>query len=189
MFSIALYRSGGNETEHHFHSRRRPRLRRLSCYGQEQFTTPNIDRLASEGMKFTQFYAGSTVCAPSRCSLMTGCHTGHAFIRGNLGQAAALSEFPIPSETVIVAKLLKKSGYATGCFGKWGLGGPLSEGGRVLKLLVRWAIVPKYRNFTPRLHKFGTTDTPAPLFYGATSSICAPPSKFASAAFIAARIS
>jgi len=100
----------------------------LSCYGQEKFTTPNIDRLASEGMKFTQFYAGSTVCAPSRCSLITGYHTGHCFIRGNRDQPETLGNYPIPPETVTVAKVLKKAGYATGCFGKWGLGGPLSEG-------------------------------------------------------------
>lgn len=100
----------------------------LSCYGQEKFATPNIDRLASEGIKFTQFYAGNTVCAPSRCSLMTGYHTGHCFIRGNGDQPATLGNIPIPPETVTIAKVLKKSGYATGCFGKWGLGGPLSEG-------------------------------------------------------------
>ena len=100
----------------------------LSCYGQEKFTTPNIDRLASEGMKFTQFYAGSTVCAPSRCCLMTGYHTGHCFIRGNRDQPETLGDMPIPSDTVTVAKVLKHAGYATGCFGKWGLGGPLSEG-------------------------------------------------------------
>ena len=100
----------------------------LSCYGQEKFMTPNIDRLASEGMKFTQFYAGSTVCAPSRCSLMTGYHTGHCFIRGNRDQPQTLGNWPISSETVTVAKVLKKANYATGCFGKWGLGGPLSEG-------------------------------------------------------------
>ena len=100
----------------------------LSCYGQEKFTAPNIDRLATEGMKFTQFYAGTTVCAPSRCSLMTGYHTGHCFIRGNMDQRATLGNYPIPPETVTVAKVLKNAGYATGCFGKWGLGGPLSEG-------------------------------------------------------------
>ena len=100
----------------------------LSCYGQEKFTTPNIDRLAREGLKFTQFYAGSTVCAPSRCSLMTGYHTGHCFIRGNRDQPETLGNYPIPPETVTVAEVLKKTGYATGCFGKWGLGGPLSEG-------------------------------------------------------------
>ena len=100
----------------------------LSCYGQEKFATPNIDRLATEGMKFTQFYSGSTVCAPSRCSLMTGLHTGHCFIRGNRDQKETEGNWPIPSETVTVAKVLKQAGYATGCFGKWGLGGPKSEG-------------------------------------------------------------
>ena len=100
----------------------------LSCYGQTKFTTPHIDRLAAEGMKFGQFYAGTTVCAPSRCSLMTGYHTGHCFIRGNSNQPETLGNGPISPETVTVAEVLKKTGYATGCFGKWGLGGPLSEG-------------------------------------------------------------
>ena len=100
----------------------------LSCYGQTKFTTPHIDRLASEGLKFNQFYAGSTVCAPSRCSLMTGQHTGHCLIRGNRDQPKTLGNWPISSDTVTVAEVLKKADYATGCFGKWGLGGPLSEG-------------------------------------------------------------
>lgn len=100
----------------------------LSCYGQTHFTTPSIDRLASEGMKFTQFYAGSTVCAPSRCSLMSGYHTGHGFIRGNKADPLGDGDYPIPPETVTIAKLLKEAGYVNGCFGKWGLGGPRSEG-------------------------------------------------------------
>lgn len=100
----------------------------LSAYGQEKFSTPNIDRLAQEGIKFTQFYAGSTVCAPSRCSLMTGHHTGHAFIRGNRADPRGEGDYPIPPETYTVAKMLKKGGYTNGCFGKWGLGGPHSEG-------------------------------------------------------------
>jgi len=100
----------------------------LSCYGQEKFTTPNIDRLASEGMKFTQFYAGSTVCAPSRDSLMTGYHTGRCYIRGNHSQPETLGNLPMLAGTVTVARILQGVGYATGCFGKWGLGGPLSEG-------------------------------------------------------------
>ena len=100
----------------------------LSCYGQEKFATPNIDRLASEGMKFRQFYAGSTVCAPSRCSLMTGYHTGRCEIRGNRDQPETLGNWPMSPGTVTVADVLKEAGYATGCFGKWGLGGPLSEG-------------------------------------------------------------
>lgn len=95
----------------------------LSCYGQKHFATPNIDRLASEGMKFSQHYSGSTVCAPTRCCLMTGLHTGHAYVRGNRevqpeGQAA------MPAKIVTLPRLLKKAGYATGAFGKWGLGAP-----------------------------------------------------------------
>jgi len=99
----------------------------LSCYGQTKFSTPNIDRLAAEGVKFTDHYSGSTVCAPSRCCLMTGKHTGHAFIRGNK-ELRPEGQHPIPADTVTIAKLLKKAGYATGMFGKWGLGGPGTEG-------------------------------------------------------------
>ncbi len=95
----------------------------LSCYGQQKFETPNVDRLAKEGMKFTQHYAGSTVCAPTRCCLMTGLHTGHTFVRGNRevkpeGQAA------MPPDIVTIPRLLKRAGYVTGAFGKWGLGAP-----------------------------------------------------------------
>ncbi|MEZ6092278.1 MAG: sulfatase-like hydrolase/transferase, partial [Pirellulaceae bacterium] len=98
----------------------------LSCYGQTKFQTPNIDRLASEGMKFTQHYSGSTVCAPTRCCLMTGVHTGHSYVRGNRevkpeGQAA------MPADIVTIPRLLKSAGYATGAFGKWGLGAPGSS--------------------------------------------------------------
>jgi arylsulfatase A-like enzyme len=93
----------------------------LSCYGQKQFQTPNIDRLSAQGTRFTNFYAGSTVCAPSRCVLMTGLHTGHCYIRGN----AAVDLRP---EDVTVAELLHKAGYATGLVGKWGLGKEKSSG-------------------------------------------------------------
>jgi len=99
----------------------------LSCYGQKKFRTPHIDRMAAEGMRFTDHYAGSTVCAPSRCCLMTGKHTGHAFIRGNK-ELRPEGQHPIPADTVTLAKRLKKAGYATGLFGKWGLGGPGTEG-------------------------------------------------------------
>ena len=91
----------------------------LGCYGQERIKTPNIDRLAAEGVRFTQAYAGSTVCAPSRCCLMTGKHTGHATVRGNKAPELGLR----PDETT-VASLLKQAGYRTALFGKWGLGGP-----------------------------------------------------------------
>ncbi len=99
----------------------------FSCYGQTKFQTPNIDRLAEQGMKFTQHYSGCTVCAPTRCVLMTGYHTGHCFIRGNK-EAKPEGQQPIPAETVTLPELLKKAGYATGAFGKWGLGSPGSEG-------------------------------------------------------------
>jgi arylsulfatase A-like enzyme len=89
----------------------------LSCYGQEKLSTPNIDRLAKEGMRFTQAYAASTVCAPSRCGLMTGLHMGHARVRGNRSP-----EVPLAPEDLTVAESLKKAGYRTGMFGKWGLG-------------------------------------------------------------------
>ncbi len=88
----------------------------LGCYGQTRIRTPNIDRLAAEGMKFTDAYAGCTVCAPSRSVLMTGLHMGHTSVRSNPGGV------PLLAEDVTVAEILKQAGYATGCFGKWGLG-------------------------------------------------------------------
>lgn len=95
----------------------------LGCYGQAEFATPRIDQMAVEGMRFTQHYAGATVCAPSRCSLMTGVHTGHTVVRGNR-EVQPIGQAPMPGETLTVAKLLKQAGYATGAFGKWGLGYP-----------------------------------------------------------------
>ena len=93
----------------------------LGCFGQKKIKTPHLDRLAKGGMKLTQFYSGSTVCAPSRCVLMTGLHTGHAYIRGNGRHNLRPSDFT-------VAELFKQSGYATGCFGKWGLGNEGTDG-------------------------------------------------------------
>jgi arylsulfatase A-like enzyme len=93
----------------------------LGCYGQKQIRTPNLDKLAAEGRRFTQHYAGSTVCAPSRCVLMTGLHTGHCFIRGN-------GRDNLRPEDLTVARLLKNAGYATGLMGKWGLGHEGSSG-------------------------------------------------------------
>ncbi len=96
----------------------------LSCYGQTRFSTPHLDQMAAEGMRFTQHYAGSPVCAPSRAALMTGLHTGHALIRGNYetgpkGFGAGVELRPADST---LAEVLKKAGYTTGLVGKWGLG-------------------------------------------------------------------
>jgi len=99
----------------------------LGCYGQQKIATPNLDQMAAEGMRFTDHYAGSTVCAPSRCALMTGLHTGHCYVRGNR-EAKPMGQTPLPDETVTVAELLKQAGYVTGLIGKWGLGGPGSTG-------------------------------------------------------------
>jgi arylsulfatase A-like enzyme len=99
----------------------------LSINGQEKFVTPNIDNLAKDGVLFTQHYSGSTVCAPSRSSLMTGQHTGHTFIRGN-AEVRPEGQHPMDSSVLTVAELLKSAGYVTGAFGKWGLGYPSSEG-------------------------------------------------------------
>lgn len=126
----------------------------LGCYGQKKIKTPHIDQLAVEGMKFTQFYSGQNVCAPSRCALLTGKHMGHAAIRENsahlLGKPSRYSDpdmkaaaerfqkykeedgFPgqlaMPESETTVAELLQKQGYATACIGKWGLGHPKDEG-------------------------------------------------------------
>lgn len=115
----------------------------LGCYGQQIIQTPNIDKLSQEGMKFTQFYTGSPVCAPARCVLLTGKHTGHAYIRGNdewrergevWDYAKAVEDpnlegqRPIPAGTVTIEKILQEEGYQTACIGKWGLGGPLTKG-------------------------------------------------------------
>jgi arylsulfatase A len=99
----------------------------LGCYGQEKIRTPRIDRLAAEGMRLTRHYAGNAVCAPSRCVLLTGRHPGHATIRNNQATPPEGQE-PIPPEEVTLAEVLHEAGYATGAFGKWGLGGPGSTG-------------------------------------------------------------
>jgi arylsulfatase len=97
----------------------------LGCYGQTKIKTPNLDRMAAEGMRFTQFYAGCPVCAPSRCTLMTGKHLGHATVRDNMQRAPGLEgQHRMEPGTVTVAQLLKKAGYATAIVGKWGLGMP-----------------------------------------------------------------
>ena len=99
----------------------------LGCFGQTKIKTPNLDKLAAEGMRLTQHYSGNAVCAPSRCVFMTGKHPGHAFIRSNRSTPPE-GQYPIPADTVTLPKLLGKLGYVSGGFGKWGLGGPASTG-------------------------------------------------------------
>lgn len=93
----------------------------VGAYGQTKIKTPNLDRMAAEGTRFTQAYCGTTVCAPSRASLMTGLHTGHSPVRANF-EAQPEGQFPLPAGTMTVAKVLKEAGYATACMGKWGMG-------------------------------------------------------------------
>src|SRR5690625_2605979 len=115
----------------------------LGCYGQTKIETPNIDNLAREGIRFTHHYSGSPVCAPARCMLLTGLHSGHSQIRGNDEMAErgdvwsfeAMSEDPnlegqrpLKAGTQTIGTILQKAGYRTGVIGKWGLGGPLTEG-------------------------------------------------------------
>lgn len=114
----------------------------IGAYGQKKIETPHLDRLAKEGMKFTQFYSGAPVCAPARCILLTGMHSGHAAIRGNdeagyrgdvwnyLAMAAdpyLEGQAPMPEQTITFPMILQEEGYVTGMSGKWGLGHPLSE--------------------------------------------------------------
>ncbi len=99
----------------------------LGCYGQKKIRTPSLDRMAAEGMRFTQNYCGSPVCAPSRCCLMTGKHGGHAWIRTNQ-EVKPEGQAPIPATEITVADLFKQKGYTTGAMGKWGLGPPGSGG-------------------------------------------------------------
>lgn len=115
----------------------------LGCYGQKKIETPNIDRLAANGIRFTQHYSGSPVCAPSRCALMTGLHSGHMQIRGNdewgdrgpvwdykamIADSSLEGQRPLLAGTVTLGKLLQSAGYKTALVGKWGLGAPHSEG-------------------------------------------------------------
>ncbi len=111
----------------------------LGCYGQEKIETPNIDKLAETGIRFTQHYAGSPVCAPSRCNLLTGLHPGHAVVRANhewkergnvwdyvemINDSTLEGQYPLPDTTITIASLLQQAGYITGMAGKWGLGAP-----------------------------------------------------------------
>ena len=99
----------------------------LGCYGQQKIPTPHLDRLASQGMRFTRHYSGAPVCAPSRCVLLTGRHMGHAEIRGNIQAQKTFPQFtegqyPLSARALTVAQVFRKAGYATGAIGKWGLG-------------------------------------------------------------------
>ncbi len=105
----------------------------IGCFGQELIQTPTLDRLAVEGMKLTEHYSGSPVCASSRCTLLTGKHTGNAIIRNNRelggwGAEEPEGQFPLPTGTPTISSMLQSNGYATGAFGKWGLGGPQTTG-------------------------------------------------------------
>ena len=103
----------------------------LGCCGQENILTPSLDRMAAEGCRFTQCYAGATVCAPSRSCLMTGLHTGHTRVRNNSSPVGGLppqGRVPLRDRDVTVAEVLKSAGYATGITGKWGLGEPNTSG-------------------------------------------------------------
>ncbi len=117
----------------------------LGCYGQKQILTPHLDRLAAEGTRFTQVYAGSSVCAPSRCCLMTGRHNGHGRIRDNIPHGVFLRE-----EDLTLAEVLKPAGYRTGAIGKWSLGTHPSEG------------VPERQGFD---HFYGHQDQDQAHFY------------------------
>ncbi len=98
----------------------------LGCYGQKMIKTPRLDKMSTEGLLLTDYYSGTSVCAPSRCALMTGRHVGHTYIRGN--KEYPTGQEPIPDATITVAEKMKDAGYATALIGKWGLGYPGSEG-------------------------------------------------------------
>lgn len=106
----------------------------LGAYGQKVIQTPNIDQLASEGMKFTQCYSGSSVCAPARSVLMTGLHTGHTTVRGNFGEGGVVGlagnpgRVPLRPEDITIGEKMQEAGYVTGMVGKWGLGEPNTTG-------------------------------------------------------------
>jgi uncharacterized sulfatase len=130
VFAVSLYASTAFSTQAKAEAKSKPNIifvmaddlgyGDLGCYGQKLIKTPNLDRMAKEGIRFTQFYAGCTVCAPSRSVLMTGQHMGHTHVRGNAGGEMSIQT--LRDEDVTVAEVLKKAGYATGLCGKWGLG-------------------------------------------------------------------
>ena len=99
----------------------------LGCYGQKEIKTPNVDRMAAEGIRLTDHYAGSAVCAPSRSVLLTGLHSGHCHVRNNM-RLPVEGNAPIPADSQTFGKVMQSAGYATACIGKWGLGYPGSTG-------------------------------------------------------------
>lgn len=101
----------------------------LGSYGQQIIRTPNLDRMAEEGIRFTNFYAGSTVCAPSRNVLMTGRHTGHTYVRGNFHTGSWPADLALPDTVMTIAEYMKEAGYRTAMMGKWGLGDEPNEQG------------------------------------------------------------
>ena len=118
----------------------------LGCFGQKTMATPRLDQLAREGMRFTDFYAGCTVCRPSRLSLWTGKHMGHTPISSN-------ANYHFKPEDVTVAELLREAGYRTGGVGKWAMGGVLSR----TDLISGWVTSTKERPITTILPTFGAT--------------------------------
>ena len=105
----------------------------VGCFGQELIKTPHIDALATQGLRLTSHYSGSPVCAPARCTLLTGVHTGHAVVRNNRelggwGPDEPEGQYPLPKRTATLSTSLQNAGYTTGAFGKWGLGGPDTTG-------------------------------------------------------------
>ncbi len=125
-----------NDTLHSIIGRRRPNViyimaddmayAEAGCYGQKLIETPAIDQIAAEGMSFSQHYSGNTVCAPSRCNLMTGLHPGHAFVRGN--KPIDGYQIALPAGTKTIGHVFQENDYVTACMGKWGLGGPGTAG-------------------------------------------------------------
>ena len=158
---------GQTQAQHHPHPGRRPRLWRPERLRPGAVRDARLDRLAREGIRFTHYYSGSTVCAPSRAALMTGMHTGHAWIRGN-------GDIPLRPEDVTVAMLLRDAGYRTAVIGKWGLGrrDDRAAGQEGLRLLLR---VPGSSARAPAVHRSSLPQRRArarPISIATTSTIC-----------------
>ncbi len=115
----------------------------IGCYGQLYIKTPNIDRMAREGIKFTNHYSGAPVSAPARCCLMTGMNLGHSYVRNNFeikGDEYTQGQMPLPENTETVARMLKRAGYATAIIGKWGLEACPQPGPRISRVLTFFTV-------------------------------------------------